>query len=88
MEGWALYTEQLAAEKDFHKSWHSYLGYLDYQLLRSCRFVRSFSSLIRLLFFTHHFRLVVDTGIHWKRWSREEAIDYMVKIIEIRMSHC
>ncbi|MBT8040987.1 MAG: DUF885 domain-containing protein [Gammaproteobacteria bacterium] len=22
-------------------------------------------------------RLVVDTGIHWARWSREEAIDYM-----------
>lgn len=23
-------------------------------------------------------RLVVDTGLHYKRWSREEAIDYMV----------
>ena len=23
-------------------------------------------------------RLVVDTGIHWGRWSREEAIDYML----------
>ena len=23
-------------------------------------------------------RLVVDTGIHWARWSREEAIDYML----------
>ena len=23
-------------------------------------------------------RLVVDTGIHHKRWSREEAIDYMI----------
>ncbi len=22
-------------------------------------------------------RLVVDTGLHWKRWSREQAIDYM-----------
>ena len=24
-------------------------------------------------------RLVVDTGIHSKRWSREQATDYMVK---------
>jgi uncharacterized protein (DUF885 family) len=24
-------------------------------------------------------RLVVDTGIHYKRWSREQAIDYMIK---------
>ncbi|WP_342119639.1 DUF885 domain-containing protein [Pseudoduganella sp. OTU4001] len=24
-------------------------------------------------------RLVVDTGIHYKRWSREDAIDYMVE---------
>ncbi|MGA9574351.1 MAG: DUF885 family protein, partial [Lysobacterales bacterium] len=23
-------------------------------------------------------RLVVDTGIHYKRWSREQAIDYMI----------
>ena len=23
-------------------------------------------------------RLVVDTGIHFKKWTREEAIDYMV----------
>jgi uncharacterized protein (DUF885 family) len=37
-EGWALYTEQLAAEEGFHKSWFSYIGYLDYQLLRSCRY--------------------------------------------------
>ncbi|MBY0421177.1 MAG: DUF885 domain-containing protein, partial [Parvularculaceae bacterium] len=25
-------------------------------------------------------RLVVDTGIHAKKWSREQAIDYMVKV--------
>ncbi|CAF0755890.1 unnamed protein product [Adineta steineri] len=24
-------------------------------------------------------RLVVDTGIHWKRWSREQTIDYMME---------
>jgi uncharacterized protein (DUF885 family) len=23
-------------------------------------------------------RLVVDTGIHYKRWNREQAIDYMI----------
>ncbi|CAF2862805.1 unnamed protein product [Rotaria sp. Silwood2] len=37
-EGWALYAEQLAAEKGFHKSWYSYLGYLDAQLFRACRY--------------------------------------------------
>lgn len=25
-------------------------------------------------------RLVVDTGLHYKRWSREQAIDYMVSV--------
>jgi uncharacterized protein (DUF885 family) len=38
IEGWALYTEQLAAEEGFYQSWQSYLGYLDFQLLRSCRY--------------------------------------------------
>lgn len=60
IEGWALYTEQFTGEEGFYKSWQSYIGYLDFQLLRSCR-------------------LVVDTGIHWKQWSREEAIEYMVE---------
>ncbi|CCQ10081.1 FIG01058060: hypothetical protein [Pseudoalteromonas luteoviolacea B = ATCC 29581] len=31
-------------------------------------------------------RLVVDTGIHAKRWSREEAIDYMAKNTGMAMS--
>jgi uncharacterized protein (DUF885 family) len=38
IEGWALYTEQLAAEKGYHESWFSHLGYLDAQLFRSCRY--------------------------------------------------
>ena len=25
-------------------------------------------------------RLVVDTGLHYKKWSREQAIDYMVDV--------
>ena len=79
MEGWALYTEQLAAEKGFYKSWYSYLGYLDFQLLRSCRYELFMNSLSNNFSFVFE-RLVVDTGIHWKRWSREQAIDYMVKI--------
>ncbi|GIX17231.1 MAG: hypothetical protein KatS3mg119_1417 [Rhodothalassiaceae bacterium] len=24
-------------------------------------------------------RLVVDTGLHWKKWTREQAIDYMLR---------
>lgn len=31
-------------------------------------------------------RLVVDTGIHYKRWTREQAIDYMVKNTGMAMS--
>jgi len=60
-EGWALYTEQLAAEQGYYnEDWKSYIGFLDARLMRAVR-------------------LVVDTGIHAnsKRWSREQAIDYM-----------
>ena len=28
-------------------------------------------------------RLVVDTGMHYKRWTREEAMDYMLSLIHI-----
>jgi uncharacterized protein (DUF885 family) len=56
IEGWALYSEQLADEMGFYKdepAWE--LGYIHDALLRSGR-------------------LVVDTGIHALRWSREKAV--------------
>jgi uncharacterized protein (DUF885 family) len=59
-EGWALYVEKLAYEKNFFSSPLDQLGHLQDELLRAVR-------------------LVVDTGIHSKRWSREKAIDYMYK---------
>jgi uncharacterized protein (DUF885 family) len=57
IEGWALYSEQLAQEMGFYKdepAWE--LGYIHDALLRSGR-------------------LVVDTGIHAMRWSREKAVE-------------
>jgi uncharacterized protein (DUF885 family) len=58
-EGWALYSERLAAEQGFQKDPYDRLGYLMGQLFRAVR-------------------LVVDTGLHSKRWTREEAITYMM----------
>ena len=56
VEGWALYSEQLAQEMGFYKDQPAWeLGYIHDALLRSGR-------------------LVVDTGIHAKRWSREQAV--------------
>ena len=56
VEGWALYSEQLAQEMGFYKDHPAWeLGYIHDALLRSGR-------------------LVVDTGIHAKRWSREQAV--------------
>jgi len=60
VEGWALYSEQLADEMGL---------YADDPLGRA-GFLQSF--LFRAV------RLVTDTGIHYKRWSREKATDYMV----------
>lgn len=57
-EGWALYSEQVAAELGFQQDPYDRLGYLQAALFRAVR-------------------LVVDTGIHAKRWTREEAIEYM-----------
>ena len=59
-EGWALYSEQLAAEMGMYESDpYGDLGRLQAELHRAVR-------------------LVVDTGMHAKRWSREQAIDYMI----------
>lgn len=57
-EGWALYSEQVAAEMGYQDDPYDRLGYLQGALFRAVR-------------------LVVDTGIHAKRWTREEAIEYM-----------
>lgn len=57
-EGWALYSEQVAAELGFQQDPYDRLGYLQAALFRAVR-------------------LVVDTGIHAKKWTREEAIEYM-----------
>tara|TARA_R110002073_G_scaffold72537_1_gene177820 strand:+ start:861973 stop:863862 length:1890 start_codon:yes stop_codon:yes gene_type:complete len=60
IEGWALYSEQLAWELGFYKNDpFGNLGRLQAEMFRAVR-------------------LVVDTGIHFKKWTREEAIDYMV----------
>lgn len=61
IEGWALYSEQLAWELGFYEDDpFGNLGRLQAEMFRAVR-------------------LVVDTGIHYKKWTREEAIDYMVK---------
>jgi len=58
-EGWALYSEQLAAEMGLYRDdpWGD-LGRLRAELFRSVR-------------------LVVDTGLHRKRWTPQQAMDYM-----------
>lgn len=59
-EGWALYTERLAAELGFEQDPYDNIGRLLDELFRAVR-------------------LVVDTGIHYKRWPREQAITYMLQ---------
>ena len=60
-EGWALYSELVAAEMGMYKSDpFSDLGRLKAELFRAVR-------------------LVVDTGLHYKKWSREKAIKYMTE---------
>ena len=59
VEGWALYSEQLADELGGYDSLQR-AGYLQSFLFRSAR-------------------LVVDTGLNSKGWTREQAVDYMTR---------
>jgi uncharacterized protein (DUF885 family) len=59
-EGWALYSEKLAAEIGFQPTPLDDLGRLQAEMFRAVR-------------------LVVDSGLHHRRWTREQAIDYMVE---------
>ena len=59
VEGWALYSEQLADELGGYDALQR-AGYLQSFLFRSAR-------------------LVVDTGLNSKGWSREKAVDYMTR---------
>jgi len=69
IEGWALYTEQLAKEIGMYQDPYSDFGRLSMQLWRACR-------------------LVVDTGIHYKRWTRQEAIDYLLETTPAPEGEC
>ncbi len=61
IEGWALYSEKVAAEMGMYKNDpFSDLGRLKAELFRAVR-------------------LVVDTGLHYKKWTREQAIKYMAQ---------
>ncbi|WP_185962548.1 DUF885 domain-containing protein [Thalassomonas sp. M1454] len=62
VEGWALYSEQVAYEMGMYKKDpYGNLGRLKAELFRAAR-------------------LVVDSGLHHKRWSREQAIQYMMDV--------
>jgi uncharacterized protein (DUF885 family) len=64
-EGWALYAEQLAAEKGWYENdVKGRIGQLEGELFRARR-------------------LVVDTGIHVLRWTRERAIEYGIPPTEV-----
>lgn len=65
VEGWALYSERLAAESGWYDGdVEGLLGQLNSALFRARR-------------------LVVDTGLHTKGWTRQQAIDYGMPPSEI-----
>jgi len=64
VEGWALYTEKLARELKFYATEAD--GSEGYDLLGHFG-----DELMRAA------RLVVDTGLHYHEWTRQEAIEYM-----------
>jgi uncharacterized protein (DUF885 family) len=55
VEGWALYSEQLAAEMGMYSTPYERFGLLSMEMWRACR-------------------LVVDVGMHWKGWTRDQAV--------------
>jgi uncharacterized protein (DUF885 family) len=57
-EGWAMYTEDLAAELGWLPDIYSEIAELNSQLFRAVR-------------------IVVDAGIHHKKWTKEQAARYM-----------
>jgi uncharacterized protein (DUF885 family) len=59
VEGWGLYSEQLADEMGLYTSDVDRLGMYSFELWRASR-------------------LVVDTGLHSKGWSRQQAVDFML----------
>jgi uncharacterized protein (DUF885 family) len=64
-EGWALYSERLAAESGWYADDpEGLLGQMEAELFRARR-------------------LVVDTGLHAKRWTREQAIAYGISASEV-----
>ncbi len=65
-EGWALYAEALGLEMGDQSTGGLYSNPYD-------NFGRLNMEMWRAL------RLVVDTGIHAKGWSRQQAIDYMIE---------
>jgi uncharacterized protein (DUF885 family) len=62
-EGWALYSEQLAAEMgEYDDDPFGHIGQLHDSMFRAVR-------------------LVVDTGMHSKRWTREQAVQYFTETL-------